>query len=137
AEDGIRYFHVTGVQTCALPIFLLYQQVYGLNQEDEASIWLNATQYDIKVWGKILPPIVINNWYVWQQHPLTELVESLINGYGITHDEATIPYLIAFRDIIAEFSSQGERGIASFLGYWDEEGKTKALPANEGSNAVE
>ncbi|MGK9117269.1 UvrD-helicase domain-containing protein [Olivibacter jilunii] len=116
---------------------LLYQQVYGLNQEDEASIWLNATQYDIKVWGKILPPIVINNWYVWQQHPLTELVESLINGYGITHDEATIPYLIAFRDIIAEFSSQGERGIASFLGYWDEEGKTKALPANEGSNAVE
>src|SRR5690606_40663097 len=23
AEDGIRYFHVTGVQTCALPICLL------------------------------------------------------------------------------------------------------------------
>src|SRR5690606_40977349 len=22
AEDGIRYFHVTGVQTCALPIFV-------------------------------------------------------------------------------------------------------------------
>src|SRR5690606_40559869 len=22
AEDGIRYFHVTGVQTCALPIYL-------------------------------------------------------------------------------------------------------------------
>src|SRR5690606_40008198 len=27
AEDGIRDFHVTGVQTCALPIFILiYQQ---------------------------------------------------------------------------------------------------------------
>src|SRR5690606_13069133 len=26
AEDGIRYFHVTGVQTCALPIF---QRVAG------------------------------------------------------------------------------------------------------------
>src|SRR5690606_41133173 len=24
AEDGIRAFHVTGVQTCALPIFLRY-----------------------------------------------------------------------------------------------------------------
>src|SRR5690606_39685099 len=24
AEDGIRFFHVTGVQTCALPIFPLY-----------------------------------------------------------------------------------------------------------------
>src|SRR5690606_40657339 len=28
AEDGIRDFHVTGVQTCALPIFMLF----GLNR---------------------------------------------------------------------------------------------------------
>src|SRR5690606_40332499 len=27
AEDGIRYFHVTGVQTCALPIY-----IPGLNE---------------------------------------------------------------------------------------------------------
>src|SRR5690606_40635354 len=26
AEDGIRYFHVTGVQTCALPISFVRQQ---------------------------------------------------------------------------------------------------------------
>src|SRR5690606_40199433 len=26
AEDGIRDFHVTGVQTCALPIFLQYRR---------------------------------------------------------------------------------------------------------------
>src|SRR5690606_39917606 len=25
AEDGIRYFHVTGVQTCALPILICVQ----------------------------------------------------------------------------------------------------------------
>src|SRR5690606_40515925 len=27
AEDGIRAFHVTGVQTCALPIFLPFDQL--------------------------------------------------------------------------------------------------------------
>src|SRR5207302_6188789 len=27
AEDGIRDFHVTGVQTCALPIYELYQMI--------------------------------------------------------------------------------------------------------------
>src|SRR5690606_41034382 len=27
AEDGIRDFHVTGVQTCALPIFEMMQQI--------------------------------------------------------------------------------------------------------------
>src|SRR5690606_40383015 len=26
-EDGIRYFHVTGVQTCALPIFTGFTQM--------------------------------------------------------------------------------------------------------------
>src|SRR5207302_5035528 len=42
AEDGIRDFHVTGVQTCALPIFELarvlryprLQAVYGLSEEE-------------------------------------------------------------------------------------------------------
>src|ERR671918_2202552 len=29
AEDGIRAYKVTGVQTCALPISLLYQRIYG------------------------------------------------------------------------------------------------------------
>src|SRR5690606_40444720 len=29
AEDGIRDFHVTGVQTCALPISFVYKTYYG------------------------------------------------------------------------------------------------------------
>src|SRR5690606_39709498 len=35
AEDGIRYFHVTGVQTCALPIF----RVFPLSNWTELDIW--------------------------------------------------------------------------------------------------
>src|SRR5690606_40675987 len=31
AEDGIRYFHVTGVQTCALPIFT---RAYDLSEKN-------------------------------------------------------------------------------------------------------
>src|SRR5690606_41080447 len=31
AEDGIRDFHVTGVQTCALPIFTTYKQGLGIS----------------------------------------------------------------------------------------------------------
>src|SRR5436309_10689663 len=30
AEDGIRYFHVTGVQTCALPILAMLVAVVSL-----------------------------------------------------------------------------------------------------------
>src|SRR5690606_39514079 len=31
AEDGIRDFHVTGVQTCALPILMQLQSIYVSN----------------------------------------------------------------------------------------------------------
>src|SRR5690606_39660927 len=30
AEDGIRDFHVTGVQTCALPIYMFSAILYGM-----------------------------------------------------------------------------------------------------------
>src|SRR5690606_39665194 len=32
AEDGIRDFHVTGVQTCALPIFVITEIPYQVNK---------------------------------------------------------------------------------------------------------
>src|SRR5690606_39971760 len=36
AEDGIRDFHVTGVQTCALPIFLVSSVGGGVAEVDPA-----------------------------------------------------------------------------------------------------
>src|SRR5690606_40574844 len=37
AEDGIRGFHVTGVQTCALPIFALLLEPVGVEREQQAA----------------------------------------------------------------------------------------------------
>src|SRR5690606_39326121 len=40
AEDGIRDFHVTGVQTCALPIFrILMQRVHERAERSLGSAW--------------------------------------------------------------------------------------------------
>src|SRR5436309_11293109 len=38
AEDGIRDFHVTGVQTCALPILILLFCVIGVYSES-SNVW--------------------------------------------------------------------------------------------------
>src|SRR5690606_40656332 len=37
AEDGIRDFHVTGVQTCALPIYLVVTALPGETYDDAVS----------------------------------------------------------------------------------------------------
>src|SRR5690606_39689289 len=36
AEDGIRAFHVTGVQTCALPIFIRCSHIGNKGQDNDA-----------------------------------------------------------------------------------------------------
>src|SRR5690606_41163626 len=41
ADDGIRDFHVTGVQTCALPILVAVGLILAWNQP-----WLPFTPYD-------------------------------------------------------------------------------------------
>src|SRR5690606_40614179 len=46
AEDGIRDFHVTGVQTCALPISIRFKEALveaGLTDEDLN--WLNKNNW--------------------------------------------------------------------------------------------
>src|SRR5690606_39783932 len=66
AEDGIRDFHVTGVQTCALPIYLSYQYIfiflypneytskmYFIEKTNEFDKWLKKLK-DLRAKAKIL-----------------------------------------------------------------------------------
>ncbi|NEU10420.1 UvrD-helicase domain-containing protein [Flavihumibacter sp. R14] len=84
-----------------------------------------------------LPEILCDNWLAWQQMPLSELVESLIGAYGLNTSELHLPYILAFRDMVSNFSKQGEKGINSFLDWWHEESEQKALPSSGQGNAVQ
>src|SRR5690606_39810553 len=56
AEDGIRDFHVTGVQTCALPIYLIENQINlfavlnsnAVNSKTKTELLLGKLEYDQK-----------------------------------------------------------------------------------------
>src|SRR5690606_40292153 len=45
AEDGIRDFHVTGVQTCALPIFDFTSQIDTLKNSVKKTILLKSSKF--------------------------------------------------------------------------------------------
>lgn len=85
----------------------------------------------------LLPEPLCTNWDAWSQLPLAELVESLIVAYGLQAKQESLPYLLAFRDLVAAFTANGERGIPAFLTYWEEEGIDRALPAAGKTDAVE
>jgi ATP-dependent helicase/nuclease subunit A len=87
----------------------------------------------------ILPSSLCNHWRSWMQQPLPELLEKLMAAYGLNASANTthLPYLFALRDLAGNIGRQGEKGITSFLKYWEEEGRRKTLPSSESTDAVQ
>ncbi len=87
----------------------------------------------------LLPADLCENWQSWMQQPLPALLEKIIAAYGLHQPQhvANLPYLFALRDLMGSFALHGERGIAAFLTFWDEEGARKTLPSSENTDAVQ
>ncbi|RZL19497.1 MAG: DNA helicase UvrD [Pedobacter sp.] len=113
----------------------LYQ---GLQHKTpEAIHYLNLTITPLTQLGHVLPPALCENWQTWLQLPLPELVEILIDSYGLKDQTEHLAYLLAFRDLTAHANKLGEKGIISFLTWWEEDGVNKSLPSPEGADAIQ
>lgn len=114
-------------------------QLFSRHQQKttKPEILLQLNQVPVENLKGHLPELLCANWLNWQQMPLTQLVELLIGAYGLETSEFHLPYLLAFRDMISNFSKLGEKGISSFLEWWDEESEQKALPSSGTGNAVQ
>lgn len=106
-------------------------------QNIPAETWMNLKAARPETMEPILPAELCRNWRGWQALPLTEITEKLIAVFGLQNHQQSLPFLLAFRDLVAQFSKTGERGISTFLSWWDEEGNRKALPSASQSNAVQ
>jgi ATP-dependent helicase/nuclease subunit A len=87
----------------------------------------------------LLPAALCEHWQSWMQQPLPALLEKIIAAYGL-HQPAyvdNLPYLFALRDLMGSFALHGERGIAAFLTFWEDEGARKTLPSSENADAVQ
>lgn len=111
---------------------------YSLHEKDaDANHYLNLNNVSLSTLGNVLPQSLCDNWQSWLQLPLPELVEILIEAYDIKNLTHHLPYLLAFRDLTANAGKLGEKGIISFLTWWDEDGLKKSLPSPEGADAIQ
>jgi ATP-dependent exoDNAse (exonuclease V) beta subunit len=90
----------------------------------------------------VLPADFCLNYKSWMALPVSELIEKIIGAFQLdTYQKNGInpflPYLLAFRDLTNKASRQGEKGISSFLDWWEEEGHNKNLPSPETANAIQ
>lgn len=107
------------------------------NITPDASHYLNLNHTSFSGLTAVLPASLCANWQSWMQLPLPELVEILIDSYGLGQMETHLPYLLAFRDLAANATRLGEKGIVAFLNWWDEEGVNKSLPSPESADAIQ
>lgn len=103
----------------------------------DASHYMGLNNTSLSSLGAVLPKSLCDNWESWMQLPLPELVEILIESYGLSANEAHLPYLLAFRDLAANATRLGEKGVVAFLTWWDEEGINKSLPSPESADAIQ
>lgn len=113
----------------------LYHSLH--QKEANANHYLNLNGVSLSGLQEVLPSALCQNWQSWLQLPLPELIEILITCYELKNLHQHLPYLLAFRDLTANASRQGEKGIISFLTWWDEDGMKKALPSPEGVDAIQ
>ena len=115
----------------------LYQTIQN-NKSFPASNWLDFKENNITKLNTLLPESLIVNWEIWQKLPLVHLVEKLIEIYDFTSENNIhLPYILAFKDIVGNFTANGERGINQFLEFWEEDGYKAVLPSNGKINAIE
>ena len=115
----------------------LYQIIQNQTSFD-ADAWLQFKENNIQQLKSLLPERLIIDWDIWQKLPLVHLVEKLIEIYGFTSDKNVhLPYILTFKDIVGNFTANGERGINQFLEFWDEDGNKAVLPSNGKVNAIE
>jgi len=111
---------------------------HSLHQKEiDANYYFNLSNKPLSTLTRVLPVELCENWQSWLQLPLPELVEILIESYGLKNLTANLPYLLAFRDLTASAAKLGEKGIISFLTWWEEDGIKKSLPSPEGADAIQ
>jgi len=115
----------------------LYAQLHG--KTASPAHLFDLKKKNLEDLAELLPENLCSQWRSWMQQPLPELLEKLIAAYGLneTSQASHLPYLFAIRDLAGNIGRQGEKGITSFLKYWEEEGSRKTLPSSESTDAVQ
>src|SRR5690606_39540914 len=83
---GIRYFHVTGVQTCALPIYIFGHEFMGIVED------VGPEVSSVKKGDRVIIPFVIACGHCFFcEHELMAACENTNSGQGAILNKKQIP----------------------------------------------
>ena len=118
--------------TIALSEWLYEYQWYILKKNVDASdIFSTCGQ-----WEKLVPKAFKEQRVHLRMLPLYELVEKIIQLFGLNQMQEEFAYLQGFQDAALDFSKNEKGDIASFLEWWEKVRKERAIQISDQNNAI-
>jgi ATP-dependent exoDNAse (exonuclease V) beta subunit len=98
--------------------------------------YLDTTETD-EIWGtKSLPEEFKALAHSKNAFSLSEVTEQIISIFNLGSQTGELAYLMAFRDLVNDYTSKNGSNITGFLEYWDETGKYISVSAPAGQDAI-
>lgn len=71
-----------------------------------------------------------------EHEPLWNITESVIHFFGLGNYSHNVPYLNSFQDIVLDYTTSGNKGLSSFLEWWETDGFNKSIILPEQQDAI-
>ncbi len=87
-------------------------------------------------WAEYVPEAFVQQKDFIKSLPVFELVEEVIRVFQLARIKEEITYLQGFQDAILDYSKNERGDIASFLEWWEEVRKNRAIQVSDDNNAI-
>ncbi len=88
------------------------------------------------LWESLVSEDFLQQKQILKAKPLYEVVESLVDFFDLNKNAEEFTYLQGFQDAILDYSKNERGDIASFIDWWEETGKLKAIKISDDNNAI-
>ncbi len=151
-KPGVRYDVVSNealyiISNRAVRLIVAYMR-YLLNNTDELSLIEAAYLYyqeknHLSIVNQFDKATLLDNlknaigaeMAVLSDKQAFEIVDIVINRLGLNKSECNVPFLVAFRNVVHDFSVKST-DLQAFMEYWDERGSEETLKIPESQNAI-
>ncbi|XOV91356.1 MAG: 3'-5' exonuclease [Bacteroidota bacterium] len=109
-----------------------YQHYFQTKDQSDQSELFSS----VKHWKEKVPAEFVNQKNYLKTLPLYELVENIIRIFGLDQKAEEFTYLQGFQDAVLDYTKNERGDIPSFLEWWEDVRKERAIQIADENNAV-
>jgi ATP-dependent helicase/nuclease subunit A len=120
--------------------FMLYEYLNHINNKSGKNTNSIIPDYTTDNAEESIRAILPEAYHPFLDHSvkmsLYEILQEIIRIFSLNEAKGEQAYLMAFKDLIIDYTDYYSSGLPLFLDYWDETGSQKSIPGTEEQNAI-